>query len=130
MALVLLLHCTRCGKPTDTAHSRDSVCFECLVRQAIAADLDEYTRLWAKRRRYLRRGATHPDEQLLRVTKRLNAKVHAVIRGEQGVEFFNRLLAEARDRADTVGGRILVAGSVPREMSVIAAAPGVLQRAR
>jgi len=105
---MLLLHCSRCGAETDPDHSRAAVCFECLVREAVATDLAQYERLWSKRRRYLRRGARHSDEQIMRVAKRLNAKIHAVIRGEQGADFFNRLLEEARSRADTVGGRILV----------------------
>ena len=105
----IALHCTSCGRETDTDHSRKAVCIECLVREAVSTDLREYGRLWAKRRRYHRANALHNDEQISRMARRINQKVHALIQGEKAVEFFNRLLHEARGSAETVGGRIVVA---------------------
>lgn len=79
------------------------------MREAISADLADYKRLWAKRRRYLRMGTPHNDEQISRIAKRINLKVHAVVTGPKAISFFNELLHEARQKAETVDGRILVA---------------------
>jgi len=106
---MIALNCTRCGRPTDTDHSRGAVCIECLVRKAVSADLAEYRRLWAKRRRYLRVGASHNDKQITHLATRINRKVHALLSGAQAIEFFNALLHEARGRAESLDGRILVA---------------------
>lgn len=106
---MIALRCIRCGKDTDTDHSRKGVCLECLVREAVAVDLAEYRRLWAKRRRYRRSRAPHHDEQISRIARRINLKVHALVGGPKAIEFFNALLHEARGLAESVSGRIVVA---------------------
>lgn len=106
---MIALRCRQCGKDTDTDHSRGAVCLECLVREAVAVDLAEYRRLWAKRRRYSRANAVHNDEQIKRLARRINLKVHALLIGPKAIEFFNALLHEARGLAESAGGRIVVA---------------------
>lgn len=106
---MIALRCTRCGKDTDTDHSRKAVCIECVVREAVAGDLAEYRRLWAKRRRYARRGNPHNDEQISHLARRINGKVHALVGGPKAIEFFNALLHEARGLAESMGGKIVVA---------------------
>jgi len=106
---MLALRCQKCGRDTDTDHSRGAVCNECLVRAAIGPDLAEYQRLWAKRRRYGRANARHNDEQINRVARRINAKVHGAVSGPKAIEFFNQLLHEARGLAESTSRRIVVA---------------------
>lgn len=106
---MIALMCRTCGKATDSDHSRDAVCIECIVRKSIAPDLAEYKRLWKKRRRYARAGANHNDRQISHLAKRMNAKVHGLVGGTKAIEFFNQLLHDARATAESLDGRILVA---------------------
>ncbi len=106
---LIVLRCQRCGKDTDTEHSQQGVCIECLVRAAVAPDLADYRRLWAKRRRYGRAKAPHNDEQINRIARRINVKVHGLVSGPKAVEFFNALLHEARGLAESFSGKIVVA---------------------
>jgi hypothetical protein len=109
MTAAIALRCSRCGRETDTDHSRKTVCIECLVREAVAVDLASYARQWAKKRRYERYGRLRFNPEIInRLSRRINAQVHALVSGPKAIEFFNQLLHEARAKAELTGGSRLV----------------------
>jgi len=106
------IRCRACTREVASAEcDRGFRCSVCAARAAASADLAAYQRLWAKRARYGRRQVALEaiDAQLGRLAKRMAARLHERIPdGEAAAELLNGLLAEARQQADSVGGRILV----------------------
>jgi len=104
--------CRGCGTEVDSSEcDRQVRCGACQVKASIAVELAEYRRLWAKRTRYLRAGASIAgcDRQLGRLAKRIAGKVHQrLLNARQAAEVLNEELSRARQRADTADGRILV----------------------
>lgn len=112
--------CRSCGAEVNSAEcDRDLRCTSCAAKGLISRDLAEYSRLWAKKARYARMGvALHSDdpdrptpwdEQRLRLQTRMSETLHRRIPNpELATEALNALLSEARQRADTPSGRIVV----------------------
>ena len=104
--------CRACGAEVDSAEvDREVRCVRCVALALIEVDLQEYGRLWAKRARYGRCRApiAGPETQLGRLAKRMSKRLHERIANvELATEMLNAALERARQRADSVDGRILV----------------------
>lgn len=104
--------CRSCGAEVDSAEvDRDMRCARCVALALIEVDLREYGRLWAKRARYGRCRApiAGPEKQLARLAKRMSKRLHERITNtELATETLNAALEQARQRADSADGRILV----------------------
>jgi len=104
--------CRTCSAEVNSAEVDVAIrCSLCVARALVAQLVSEYERLWAKRTRYRRRGAPHAalEHQIGRLAVRIGGKLHERIRNPQRAgELLNQLLSEARQRADSSGGKILV----------------------
>ena len=104
--------CRSCGSEVNSAEvDREMRCVTCVARQLVGPTVREYERLWAKRARYSRSRAPHAalDHQIGRLAIRIGKQVHQRVRpDERAAEVLNLILSEARQRADSSGGRILV----------------------
>lgn len=108
----ILVRCRGCGREVASAEcDRDLRCAVCVATGLISLDLQAYQRAWSKRGRYSRArlAVDHIEEQLGRLAKRMSAKLHRGISDVAlATETLNAALEQARQRADTADGRILV----------------------
>ena len=106
------VRCHGCGREVNSAECDASLrCTSCAARALVAPSLKQYEQLWAKRTRYRRAGAPHAalEAQLGRLAIRISTALHNRIRNpELAGELHRALLSEARQRADTPSGRIVV----------------------
>jgi|SRR5215472_2621821 len=104
--------CRGCGQEVNSAEvDREVRCTLCVARTAVGQLVRQYERLWAKRTRYRRAGAPHVqlERQIGRLAVRIGERLHQRIGNPQRAgEVLNALLSEARQRADSSGGKILV----------------------
>ena len=108
----LMVVCRGCRAEVDsTTVDRHLRCTSCQAMGLISADLQSYSRLWAKRTRYNRIAAPcrQTELQLVRLVQRMSRRLQERIRdaGAAG-ELLNAALERARQAADSQDGRILV----------------------
>ena len=104
--------CRGCGREVNSAEvDRDVRCTLCVARQVIGPSLRRYQELWAKRTRYRRARAPHAalEHQMGRLATRMARRLHERIRDQKlAADVLNQALSEARQQADSIGGRVLV----------------------
>ena len=110
MSPAICVTCRSCAREVNSTECDSKLrCSLCVALSLCADDLREYERLWRKRDRYGRAGASRsgPEDQLGRLAKRMSQRLHERISdGRQATEILNAELERARQRATS--SRILV----------------------
>ncbi|HLQ62191.1 MAG TPA: hypothetical protein VK131_10030 [Candidatus Acidoferrales bacterium] len=95
----ILIFCRSCGKQVPSSETKDRLCLDCQVRDAMAALRAEHARLWRKRERYRGSGANADSigRQLGRIENRMAEGIRGLVANDQkAAEYLQKQLEEAR----------------------------------
>ncbi len=103
----ILIFCGSCGKQVPSSETRDRLCLDCQVRNAVGDLRSEHARLWRKRERYRGSGANAGSigRQLARIENRMADRIRALVSNDQkAAEYLRKELEEARQARYRIGG--------------------------
>lgn len=105
MTTALWVRCVKCGKQTDTDHSREGVCRDCVVVKLVEPYRETYLRLIQKRKRYELVGRLRQfnDSQRIDAEKRIIIKLRMYAPWMTAAEL-SKYLMDCRQEAE---GRIV-----------------------
>ncbi len=103
----ILVFCRRCGKQVPSPETREGLCLECRVGDAVSELRREHARLWRKRERYRGAGANADSiaRQIARVEDRMGEAIRALAPNDRvAAEHLKRELEAARQSRYQIGG--------------------------